>query len=406
MPGLAGIAGNCPDHILASPGMRKDGRAATGHPFTEQMRFTIARPGRLPLPSTMFSLVDVPDLRALAELWPQARTIWMGAGPVPAVLHRALISLAWLVRWKWLPNLTLLAPLMIWATNRLRWGKHRGGMFVAVEGADASGALCKRSWHLLAEGDDGPLIPSMAVEALVRRTLDGQPPAPGARAAVRDLELADYERLFNGRTIYAGVRDESQNDGAPLYSRLLGTAWNELPVEVRAIHEVAGTASGRASVERGDGLLAQLAAALIGFPKAASNTPVKVRFEAANGIETWTRDFGGEAFSSQQFAGSGRSDQLLCERFGALTFGMALVVDGGRLSLVVRRWCVLGVPLPMWLCPRSNAHEDVEDGKFHFHVEIGHPLTGLIVRYRGWLVPDPPPASTTRTARPRAAVPS
>lgn len=59
----------------------------------------------------------------------------------------------------------------------------------------------------------------------------------------------------------------------------------------------------------------------------------------------------------------------------------------GRLSLVPRRWSAFGIPLPLWLGPRSVAHEAVEDGKFRFHVEIGHPLTGLIVRYRGWLVP-------------------
>lgn len=46
--------------------------------------------------------------------------------------------------------------------------------------------------------------------------------------------------------------------------------------------------------------------------------------------------------------------------------------------LVLRRWCAFGVPLPMRLCPRSEAHE-------RFHVEIGHKLTGPIVRYRGWL---------------------
>ena len=76
----------------------RDGGKAQGHPLTEQMRYTIAPPGKVPLKSTLFSLVDVPDLRALAELWPQAKTIWMGAGPVPEILHRALIGLAWLVR--------------------------------------------------------------------------------------------------------------------------------------------------------------------------------------------------------------------------------------------------------------------------------------------------------------------
>ena len=41
--------------------------------------------------------------------------------------------------------------------------------------------------------------------------------------------------------------------------------------------------------------------------------------------------------------------------------------------------------LPIWLCPRADAYESVENGRFHFHVEIRHPLTGLIVRYRGSL---------------------
>jgi hypothetical protein len=42
----------------------------------------------------------------------------------------------------------------------------------------------------------------------------------------------------------------------------------------------------------------------------------------------------------------------------------------------------------MWLCPRSDSYEATENGRFHFHVEIGHPFTGLIVRYLGWLEPD------------------
>jgi hypothetical protein len=67
---------------------------------------------------------------------------------------------------------------------------------------------------------------------------------------------------------------------------------------------------------------------------------------------------------------------------------MALVIDGGRLRLVLRRWSIFGIALPLSLAPRSNTYEHVEDGRFRFHVEISHPLTGLIVRYRGWLVPQ------------------
>ena len=144
-------------------------------------------------------------------------------------------------------------------------------------------------------------------------------------------------------------------------------------------------ARGTAAVERGTGLLARLAAKLIGFPPAATQVPVTVRFAAHGDVETWTRVFGDAEFSSVQLAGEGRAAQLLCERFGPLSFAMALVVAGGRLSLVPRRWSAFGIPLPLALCPRADAYESVEAGLFRFHVEIRHPLTGLIVRYRGAL---------------------
>jgi len=142
---IRAIAGYAGQRVV----LRRDGAPATGYPFTGHMRFTIAPPGHLPLRNTLFSLVDVPDLRALAALWPEAKTIWMGAGPVPEILHRALAAFAWAVRLRLLPTLAPLAPLMHFATNHLRWGEHRGGMFVAVAVRDVSGREVGRSWHCL-----------------------------------------------------------------------------------------------------------------------------------------------------------------------------------------------------------------------------------------------------------------
>ncbi len=68
---------------------------------------------------------------------------------------------------------------------------------------------------------------------------------------------------------------------------------------------------------------------------------------------------------------------------------MALVIEGAKLRLVVRRWRAFGIALPLWLAPRSEAYETEENGAFRFFVEISHPLTGLIVRYRGLLRPAP-----------------
>jgi hypothetical protein len=367
----------------------RGGQPAWGHALTETRRYTIAPPGQLPLRSIRFSLVDVPDLQLLPELWAGIDSVWIGAGPVPELLHRMLNGLAWLVRLRLLPTLLPLAPLFHWVIGRCRWGEPRGGMFVAVQGRDALGQPQQRSWHLLAEGDDGPLIPSMAVEALVRRRLKGFRPAAGARAALHELELEDYEALFRQRRIHSGQR-RPQPPQAPLYRRLLGEAWDELPPALRALHDcgAGAQAQGRATVERGGGWISRLVGACFGFPAAGADIPVAVRFEPRRGGEWWRRSFGGRTFRSFHREGRGRSERLLSERFGPFSFGIALVLDQGRLHFVVRRWNLLGLPLPPSWAPGGDSWESAEDGRFNFRVEIRQRWIGLLVAYRGWLEPD------------------
>jgi hypothetical protein len=390
----AGVGQNVVRAIASYAGkevaLTRNGRASAGYGLAETLRYTICPPGRLPLRNTRFSLVDVPDLKVLPQQWPGLRSIWMGAGPVPEMLHIALNMLAWCVRLKLLPSLSFLAPVFYRAINTFRWGEHRGGMFVSIEGAKADGATLTRSWHLLAEGDDGPFIPSMAIEALVRRCLTGRCPAAGARSAANDLDLADYETLFRRRTICTGVREVGTGpDSAPLYRRILGTAWEELPRQIREMHEVNSTmtADGRADVERGGNAVSRAIGWLFGFPQQGSDVPLRVRFVSDGRRERWVRTFGTRFFSSDQAEGRGRSDKLLEERFGVFSFGLALVASPERLSFVVRRWRLLGLPLPRALTPFGNVYESVKGGRFNFHVEICLPLIGLIIRYRGYLVP-------------------
>jgi hypothetical protein len=362
---------------------------ATSYALIDNKRYTIAPPGRLPLFPVRFSLVDVPDRYVLPALWPSLRLIWMGAGPVPEIWHRALNALAWLVRLKLLPSLAPLAALMHRTINLLSWGEHRGGMFIAVQGTGMRGERIERSWHLLAEGNDGPLIPSMAAAAIIRHCLAGRRPAAGARAATTDLELADYEPLFARRQISTGRWQELPADArAPLYRRLLGEAWNRLPAALQAMHDLDGelTAQGIAAVDRGRSVLARLV--VMGFPPAGQDIPVTVSFHVRDGREHWKRTFAGHSFASTQEQGRGRFERLLCERFGPLNIGMALVVEEDRMRLVIRRWTFCGIALPLALAPRSDAYEFADaQGRFNFHVEISHPLIGLIVGYRGWLVP-------------------
>ncbi len=364
------------------------GEAVTRPAIIDSTRRSIGVPGALPLHNTLFTLAETPDL-ALARSWPKCaglRELWTGAGPRPELLHRMLRLLAWLVRLKILPSLTPLAEVLHWGSTVFTWGEHRGGMVVEIEGEGAAGPM-KRAWHLVAEGDDGPFIPSIGAATVIRRVLDAAGPAPGARPAAGEVTLADYEAVFETLHIQTGVWNAAPA-GAPLYQRILGEAWDRLPTPIRAMHALDGekTVAGEARVIRGKGPLAWLAGLIMGFPKAGEGVPVTVKFTAERGGELWRRTFAGQSFQSFQEDGRGRSEGLVVERFGPIGIAMAVLVEGDRLVLVIRRVAVFGIPLPSWLRPGGTAYEHTADGRFNFFVEIRAPLAGLIVGYRGWLV--------------------
>lgn len=367
--------------------VRRGGSEQTARALLETRRFTIAPPGEIPLLPRTFSLVDVPDLQLLADEWPEVRDVWMGAAPEPAILHWLLRWFAGLVRLGLAPSLAPLARLIHSTANNVRWGEHRGGMFVEVRGEAEGGLSVTRSSHLLAEGHHGLYIPSMAVEAIVRNWLEGRPPRAGARPATAELELSDYRCVFAERPISIGTRNGRGTGDQCLHARILGTAWQSVPGVIRAVHGAGPklTITGAASITRGRGVLARLLARIMRFPAAGENVPVSVTFERHEDCDQWTRDFGGQGFSSTFTAGTGRYEHLLCERFGPLTYGMALVPDADRLNLVMRRWSFLGLPLPRSLMPNGDSYEYAKDNRFCFDVEIRLPLAGFVVRYRGFL---------------------
>ncbi len=369
----------------------RGGKKAIGYGMAESMRYTISPSGKKPLHNIRFSLVDVPDLQVIPKLWTELDEVWVGAGPVPEILHRMLNGLAWLVKMRVLPSLSPFAELFYFVINTVRWGEHRGGMFVSVNGITKDGKKKEHSWHLLAEGDDGPFIPSMGIEIIVRNILENKVPESGARPATGDIELEDYDKLFKCRTIYTGFRDmDSLSDNAPLYQRLMGDSWGQLPEAIRALHDLKDemVAEGLSSVERGKGLLSRLIAKCVGFPEEGKNVPLKVSFKKLGGEEIWTRNFAGKTFVSRQSEGTGKYERLLYEKFSPMHFGLALVLDDKKLYLTLRKWNFLGIPMPLFLAPQGDAYEYEENGRFNFNVRIYHPFIGLIVHYRGWLVPN------------------
>jgi hypothetical protein len=223
---------------------------------------------------------------------------------------------------------------------------------------------------------------------LYRSCIEGNGPHAGARACTGDLELDDYETLLKRRNIHTGIRVLISGTAAgSLYREVLGARWYELPDALKAIHDHSGSliAEGMASVERGKGWISAIVATIFRFPKTSAIIPVILSFETRRNIEYWRRTFGAQSFTSSQTFGT--TTGLVSERFGPFAFDLALVLDDKKLKFIIRDWRLFGLRLPRALAPTGNSYEFSEAGRFNFHIEISHPITGLIVRYQGWLEP-------------------
>ena len=56
--------------------------------------------------------------------------------------------------------------------------------------------------------------------------------------------------------------------------------------------------------------------------------------------------------------------------------------------MVLRRWWLGPLPMPLALAPLMSAREYEEEGRFRFDVRLALPLLGPLVHYRGWLVKE------------------
>ena len=175
-----------------------------------------------------------------------------------------------------------------------------------------------------------------------------------------------------------------------LFERVLGSAFGQLSPALQRCHQP-GTRlrlAGQASVQRGAGRMARLVCDCMGFPAAGDAVPVQVHMVAQQQGEHWQRIFGRQQFASRLLQERGAQPGMLVEQFGPLRVQIALTVVNGALHWTVRRGALWRLPLPAWCLPTGDSREFELEGRFHFDVEITHPLTGRIVHYRGWLAPS------------------
>lgn len=170
-----------------------------------------------------------------------------------------------------------------------------------------------------------------------------------------------------------------------IYVDLMREDFQRLVPQLRRIHERSGSNrySGEVRVQRGNGLLSKLCAAVARLPPDYHGT-IKVDIVANDAMEQWTRYFGPHRLRSTLRARDGH----LTERLGALrlNFKLALVDGSIRWRVASANW--LGLALPSRWFAQLIACESIEQDHYHFDVSVGLPWVGTLINYAGWLNVD------------------
>ncbi|MBS0238989.1 MAG: DUF4166 domain-containing protein [Proteobacteria bacterium] len=279
-----------------------------------------------------------------------------------------------------------LAPLLAKARRITRFfSTDRGGMTVTCAGVDASGRQTKARWLLIAEKGAGPDVPVLPVVALTRLLLLGGETA-GAEITALPLAAIEAEMLPPSLTISRTIQHAGPDC---LIASACGSAsYSLLPSAVRAFHDQDAPPvwTGKADIDAATSLAGCVVRAFAGFPASARGADVTVTVDRCGGEEIWQRNFDGSRFASRLRYEGGN---VVSERFGPFDILLRLSAENGEVRMPVAGWRIGPIKLPLFLAPTSDTREFAgDDGRFHFDVRIGLPLSGLLAHYRGWLEPQ------------------
>lgn len=328
------------------------------------------------------ALADVPDLDLLVSRFRPRIRAGFDAGMELWLLHWLIGLCGLCVKLRLVRSARVFTGIGTWIALRLdRFGTSEGGMVIEVTGLDQRLDTKMVRWSLKAENGDGPYVPVIPAAATIWALARGQT-LTGARPATGLLTLDALKPWLEGLALT--TKTSSFKKEVPLYARVMGASFAGLPEVTRRVHRgrPAIIAEGEAAVLGAQHALGRVVARMFGLPAEASRVPVRVLIESRDGREYWTRFFDGKPMRSvMQRAGDG----LIEERFGPVAIRMMLVARPDGLDMIRHSGRFGWLPLPQFLLPTIKAEERFEGNRHRFSVEVGLPLVGRLVAYRGYL---------------------
>ena len=324
---------------------------------------------------------NIPDLDLFQKRYPTLKTIRFYAGLELTLLHVGLWLLSWPSRWGLIKQPEKLASVLrkmsLWFYS---FGSKSGGMHIKMEGLDHHQKPISKNWYLIAHSGDGPFIPTIASVLIVKKLLKGSLKQRGAIPAVGLFTLEEFISEISDLDI-------DVFDDQPLYKRILKDRYESLPQAVQTLHAFKGHAlyEGACDVERGKNPFCKFLAWMLSLPPEGKGHALKVEFSQNGAVETWTRYFGDQKFTSKQWDRNGK----LYESINGTTLVFDIETTSHSLNLKLANVLILGIPVRWLFKPKVVAEETEEKGKFCMNINVHLPFFGLLVRYKGWLNPCP-----------------
>jgi hypothetical protein len=179
-----------------------------------------------------------------------------------------------------------------------------------------------------------------------------------------------------------------------IVERWFGAGFNQFHPLLQLLHRQGGRLYGQVDLQLGCGLAGLVGARLaarLGIPTTQPRVDFQVEIHSDAVALHWNRCFADtvQLRSAFQPKGSWPHGYWL-ETTGALTLALAVDVrEGGWYWQPLRAW-LHGIPIPLWLLPRTQAYKRIENGLYHFYVGFSLPLLGKLFSYSGALQAEAP----------------
>jgi len=170
-----------------------------------------------------------------------------------------------------------------------------------------------------------------------------------------------------------------------------GDEFSKLAPELQQLHLNGGKLAGMVQVAYGNGMAGVIGRRLakkLNIPPAGDHAFIVNISHHEDGLH-WDRLFNNAKEMKSTFTPVGNiKNGYWLEATGPLQIKLTVEIKGGGWSWKNLSYSFLGIPLPRWLFPQTQAYKVIENGKYRFHVAFAIPVLGELLSYSGLLGMD------------------